>query len=206
MMITIKGKQALADYFHVAYSTINTNFPKFVAKQLAQGIQITKQGVGQNAVFTIEEVEPQLVDKSVFSSRKIEIAEPLPGEIWVSAFERPAYEVSNLGRLRRKKDKTLIHGTLNSQGYLTSELNQGNKILHHRLILQSFEPREDWQDLTVDHLNGIRSDNRLENLHWVEMEENARAMMQHRAELQKELTRIIQHKGYDETLAILRAL
>ena len=32
MIITIKGKQALADYFHVAYSTIDTNFPKFAAK------------------------------------------------------------------------------------------------------------------------------------------------------------------------------
>lgn len=206
MITTIQGKQALADYFHVAYSTIDTNFPKFAAAQLAKGIKITKQGVGQKAVFILEEVEPQLIDKSAFSTRKVEIAEPLPGEVWVSAFERPLYEISNLGRLRRKKDKTLIQGSIRRDGYITTELLQGTKTFIHRLVLQSFDPRKDWEDLTVDHINGIRSDNRLENLRWVSMEENTMAMMQHRAELQKELTRIINSRGYNETLALLQSL
>jgi hypothetical protein len=52
----------------------------------------------------------------------------------------------------------------------------------------------------------MRDDNRLENLRWVEAEDNVVLMMLHRADLNKELTRIIQKIGYDETLKLLQSL
>ncbi len=76
----------------------------------------------------------------------------------------------------------------------------------HRLILQSFTPVEDPNNWTVDHINGIRTDNRLKNLRWVTGEDNTMFMLQKRAELNKELTRIINKIGYDETLKLLRNL
>jgi hypothetical protein len=45
--------------------------------------------------------------------------------------------------------------------------------------------------MTVDHINGKRDDNRLENLRWVKKEDNTQFMLLERAELNKELTRII---------------
>lgn len=78
--------------------------------------------------------------------------------------------------------------------------------LLHRLILQSFTPVEDPNNWTVDHINGIRTDNRLKNLRWVTGEDNTMFMLQNRAELNKELTRIINKIGYDETLKLLRNL
>lgn len=202
----IKGKQALADYLGYSYSMIDTNFPKVAQQSLAKGIKITRTGKGQNVIYEIENVEPQNISSQEFSVRKREIAQDLPGEIWIQAFESPKHEVSNLGRVRVKKSKVLIKGVVNPRGYIYSELIGGRKIFFHRLILQSFNPIEDYQNYTVDHINGIRADNRLENLRWVTNEENTLAMILQRAELNKELTRIIQKLGYDGTLELLQSL
>lgn len=189
--MTIQGKQALADYLGYSYSMIDTQFPTVARRCLANGVKITREGKGKDTVYTIEKTEPKNVSKQEFSNYKTEIAEDLPGEIWVSAFDSPRHEVSNLGRVRVKKTKKLIHGTLMPDGYLTSELIKDKRFRIHRLVLQSFNPIQDYQNYTVDHINGIRTDNRLENLRWMTNEENVLAMMGQRAELNKELTRII---------------
>ena len=166
-MKTFNSKQELADFLHLSYSTVDTNFPKVVSTQLAQGWKVERIGRGKNATYTVEKVTPEYIDKSQFSTRKPQIvAEDLPNEIWVPAFGYPNHEVSSLGRVRRRIDKTLVDGVKSRDGYCESELSKGKRVRFHRLILQSFDPREDWKDLTVDHINGIRSDNRLENLRW----------------------------------------
>lgn len=202
----IKGKQALADYLGYAYSMIDTNFPTVAKKALSKGIKIERKGKGADTTYIITEVEPQDIDKQEFSTRKTEVAEDLPGEIWVDAFELPKHEVSNFGRVRIKKNKILIKGTLTSDGYLTSELVQGKRFRIHRLILQSFFPIENPQAYTVDHINGIRTDNRLENLRWMTNEENVFVMLAQRADLNKELTRLIQKYSYEGTLKLLQSL
>ena len=72
--------------------------------------------------------------------------------------------------------------------------------------MQSFNPIKNPDTWTVDHINGIRTDNKLENLRWVSGEENTLFMMQNRGELNKELTRIINKMGYEKTLETLRSL
>lgn len=62
-------KQELIDYFGVAPSTINTNFPLFCKNQLKRGFLITREGIGAKANYTVERVEKQDVDKSLFSTR-----------------------------------------------------------------------------------------------------------------------------------------
>jgi hypothetical protein len=76
----------------------------------------------------------------------------------------------------------------------------------HRLVLETFSPIEDSDNLSVDHINGIRNDNRLENLRWMSLEENVMTMMVNRKELNVELTRIIQKLGYENTLELLKSL
>lgn len=200
------NQQELMNFFGVSESMIKTNFPLLCQRQLAKGYLITKRGKGNNAQYDVEKVEPQVVDKSFFSSRPIEKAEDLEGEYWVTTYQHPAYEVSNLGRVRHKQTKVLNQGYISpTRGYHTVSLGNVNYQLH-RIVLQSFDPREDFEIMTVDHINGIRSDNRLENLRWASEEENIAYMLSVRADLNRELTRIIQKIGYDETLQLLQSL
>lgn len=111
------------------------------------------------------------------------------GEIWkdVKGFEG-IYKVSNLGRvvgLYRTVFVTptpkLIKGgilstTLQNNGYLRVGLrDNGKKRLSksvHRIVLHSFNPVDNYEELQVNHINGIKSDNNLDNLEWCTASEN----------------------------------
>ncbi len=195
-------KQELIDYFGVSPSTVNTNFPMFCKNQLKRGFLITREGIGAKANYTVERVEKQDVDKSLFSTRGSDTTE-LENEQWIECYFSKQYEVSNLGRVRNRRTKIIQKGTINSEGYHIVSI--GNKNYRtHRVILQSWDPRIDFEDLTVDHINGKRADNRLENLRWISMEDNTLAMLNNRAKFQKELTRLLESHTYDEILEILQ--
>lgn len=202
----ILNQKELLEFLGISKSTLKTNFPKLCQKQLEKGRLIRKRGKGDTAVYEIETVTPQIVNKAEFSSRPVIKADDLEGEIWKTIPREPSFEVSNLGRVRNKQTKNLHRGTdKNSNGYVVvSILNTHYKI--HRLVLEAFDPIANSDNLSVDHINGIRTDNRLENLRWMPLEENIMAMISNRKDLNIELTRIIQKYGYEETLKKLQAL
>lgn len=185
---------------------ISTNFPLFCARQLKKGNLILKEGKGIKANYQIQKTEPKEVSKELFSTRKNEIAEDLPGEIWKTTFCSSLHEVSNLGRIRNKKTKCLISGTLNPDGYLTTVLKDNKKIRIHRLVLQTFNPVSNFENLIVDHINGVRTDNKLENLRWGTTEQNTLFMLKNREEITKETTRLINKYGYEKTLKLISAI
>lgn len=201
------NKFELMELFQVSQSTIDTNFPTFAVKQLAKGKLITKIGKGQNAEYYVEDVEPQIVDKSYFSFFKKQNEQDLEGEIWVPAYPHPEdYEVSNLGRFRNKKTKKIQKGSV-INGYVKITMFKNEAYRLHRVVLMSFDPVDNAQDFTVDHINGNKLDNKLENLRWCSSEENIKYMILHRAELNKELTRLIEKYGsYDAVLELLQTL
>jgi len=104
----------------------------------------------------------------------------LDGEVWKLIPDYQLYEVSNLGRVRNGKGLILSSGF--NKGYLYVGLNHNDGHRKnwrvHRLVATMFcdTPKEDEDE--VDHINGIKTDNRAINIRWIDRVSNARAIYQ----------------------------
>jgi hypothetical protein len=97
-------------------------------------------------------------------------------EYWKTVKNFPDYEVSTLGNVRGKKRmKNLKFDYTDNGGYCRVKLRRNNfcqKFVVHRLVAQEFIG--DITNFVVDHVNRIRTDNRLENLRIVNQYENCK--------------------------------
>ena len=83
--------------------------------------------------------------------------------------------VSNKGRFKNS-DKKLIPIQIKEGGYCTVYCggNVHRQILAHRVVMLTWRPTANAENLTVDHLDHNKRNNSLDNLEWVSEEENQR--------------------------------
>lgn len=81
------------------------------------------------------------------------------------------YKISNLGRIYSIKRKTYLKiKKLGNSGYYQVRLSKDGKYVYknlHRIIAETFIPNPN-NYRTVNHINGNKLDNRLENLEWAD--------------------------------------
>lgn len=97
-------------------------------------------------------------------------------ELWLPIPGFEEYLVSNLGRVFSKKTNRVLKPVKNGSGYLKVDLCKSGGVYPkkvHRLVLSAFCPTLD-STLEANHINGIKTDNRIYNLEWVTRSENIR--------------------------------
>ena len=80
--------------------------------------------------------------------------------------------VSNEGHFKDKYKRNLPLRT-NKTGYLSVQTGSGFKSVH-RLVMLTWRPIPNAEDLTIDHLDHNKRNNALTNLEWVSQSENLR--------------------------------
>lgn len=91
-------------------------------------------------------------------------------EIWVDSFEFPNYEFSNLGRVKHKKTQRIRNKSKNDRQYETITVTKDKKNYTKkvaRLVWEAFNQCK--CNKTIDHINRVKTDNRLGNLRCVGM-------------------------------------
>lgn len=96
--------------------------------------------------------------------------------IWRTLKENNKYEVSETGLIRRRDTQKTLSGCLTG-GYrsvkLTFENSKQQRFYVHRLVAEHFIPNPDPINKTfVNHIDGNKLNNTIENLEWVSPREN----------------------------------
>lgn len=113
-------------------------------------------------------------------------------EIWKDAYGFEKYlKVSDKGRVYRKPRRLkgtgkgnrlwskgmLAKTSLNEIGYEILSISIDGKKYNervHRLVLQTFRPHKNFGEMDVNHKDGVKTNNNLENLEWMTHKENIR--------------------------------
>jgi len=93
-------------------------------------------------------------------------------EVWKQIVGYDGYSVSNMGRVRGPRK--VLTGFISNCGYRVISLSKNSKVTKksvHRLVAEAFIENPD-NKCEVDHINMVKTDNRVENLRWATSSEN----------------------------------
>lgn len=97
-------------------------------------------------------------------------------EIWRKIEEYPYFSISNFGRVRNDLTNYIKKNTMSNIGYYVTSLYGEGKPkrtrLIHRLLAIAFIPNDDPEKDCINHIDGDKTNNSLDNLEWCTKAEN----------------------------------
>lgn len=116
---------------------------------------------------------------------------------WIPDALNRNYEVNANGEIRNKHGALV--GSQDGKGYLKASNNDGKLVGVHRHIYFSFHPEDliNYDELTIDHIDGRRTNNSLDNLRPLSKTMNSIEMNNNQSELQSIMFQLIQKYGYE---------
>lgn len=142
------------------------------------------------------EIEPSFKQGSTYF-RIISNTNNLEGEIWKPYPQQPNLEVSNKGRVKNILTNSFL-GNESSEGYVRFSY-EGKSYQVHRMVLETFNPIANAERFVVDHVDGKKTNNTLDNLRWMSSEENLSASASNRQKINYLINELIQKYGYEKT-------
>jgi hypothetical protein len=163
-----------------------------IAVNPAQADFLRKEAASKGT--TISEILRGYIDAARGVSHKEEYAVPsLPQEKWNPVLDYEGrYEVSNFGRVKactkvtaagHVRSERILNPCVNASGYLSLILTKNGRQRSrevHRLVLETFRGARP-EGMECCHNDGVKTNNRLDNLRWDTRSSNQRDKRQHGA-------------------------
>lgn len=90
-------------------------------------------------------------------------------ETWKTIEKCPLYEVSTLGKVRNRRTLRILSQQIQGSGNAIVCVSNKGKIKTYsvnRLVLETFKPVPNMDNLNIKYVNGVKTDNSVDNLEW----------------------------------------
>ena len=94
-------------------------------------------------------------------------------EIWKDVPFDSNYKVSNYGKIFSKRTNKILKGELTEKGYIRVALTEHKRYLVHCIVARTFIPNPE-NKTQVNHIDGNKQNNYVDNLEWCTQSENMR--------------------------------